>query len=59
MIKRSKFREIFVSRVIPAGIGPIHGYLRDMTGFKKGHAPCFLLKVLIKLCYSSGYAIEV
>ena len=41
--KRSKFREISVSRVIPAGIGPIHGYFRDMTAFKKGHAPCFLV----------------
>ena len=28
---------------MPAGIGPIHGYLRDMTAFKKVHAPCFLL----------------
>ena len=42
MIKRSKFREISVSRVLHAGIGPIHGYFRDMTAFKKGHAPCFL-----------------
>ena len=41
--KRSEFREISVSRVIPAGIGLIHGYFRDMTDFKKGHAPCFLL----------------
>ena len=42
-LKRSEFREISVSRVIPAGIGPIHGYFRDMTDFKKGHAPCFLV----------------
>ena len=40
--KRSKFREISVARVLPAGIGLIHGYFRDMTAFKKGHAPCFL-----------------
>ena len=32
--KRSEFREISVSRVLHAGIAPIHGYyFRDMTDF--------------------------
>ena len=52
--KRSKFREISVSRVLHAGIGPIHGYFRDMTGFKKGHAPCFLY--LMNLKYKGPYS---
>ena len=42
IIKRSKFREISVSRVLRACIGLIHGYFRDVTAFEKGHAPCFL-----------------
>ena len=44
--KVKEIRDIYVSRVLPAGIGPIHGYFRDMTAFKKGHAPCFLLTLL-------------
>ena len=51
-----------MSRVIPAGIGPIHGYLRDMTAFKKVHAPCFLVKILDNfgvsvLCFIGFYLI--